>query len=57
LQRKINKTDGILETYLKKLVRDMMYQARVEAGNGYYTILGQQLDDKQACPIELMTNI
>jgi hypothetical protein len=35
----------------------MMYQARVEAGNGYYTILGQQLDDKQACPIELMTNI
>ena len=50
--------DRILETYLKKRVRDMMYQACVEAVKEYYRTLGQELDDKLAFPIELdMTNI
>jgi len=43
----------ILETYLKKRVKDMMYQARVEAVKEYYRTLGEELDDKLACPIEL----
>ena len=45
--------DHILETYLKKRVRDMMYQACVEAVKEYYRTLGQELDDKLAYPIEL----
>jgi hypothetical protein len=46
--------DHVLENYLKKTVRDMMYQAHVEAVKEYYRIiLKQDLDDKLAHSIEL----
>ncbi|CAO2190482.1 unnamed protein product [Urochloa humidicola] len=46
--------DRVLENYLKKRVKDMMYQARVDAVKEFYRQhRGQKLDDTLARPIEL----
>ncbi|CAN6173777.1 unnamed protein product [Urochloa humidicola] len=45
--------DRVLDNYLKKRVRDMMYQGRVDAVKEYYRTLKQELDNKLACPIVL----
>ncbi|KAF8644967.1 hypothetical protein HU200_066272 [Digitaria exilis] len=45
--------DRVLEKYLQKRVRDMMYQARVDAVKLYHRKRGQEIDDTLARPIEL----
>lgn len=45
--------DRILESYVRKKVKDNMYQARVDAVKIYYDGQGEELDDKLACAIEL----
>lgn len=46
--------DRVLQNYSKKKVKDMMYQARVDAVKVYYKKKrNQKLDDKLARPIEL----
>lgn len=51
---KEEEADRVLDTYLKKRVKDMMYQARVDAVKVYYMKkLNQKIDDKLARPIEL----
>lgn len=46
--------DRVLENYVRKRVKDMMYQLRVDAVKKYYKdVLNQILDDKLARPIEL----
>ncbi|TVU09102.1 hypothetical protein EJB05_42543, partial [Eragrostis curvula] len=46
--------DRVLDKYLRKRVRDMVYQGRVDSVKKYYhTKYGQTLKDKQARPIEL----
>jgi hypothetical protein len=46
--------DRVFDNYVRKKVRDMMYQARVDAVKMYYDKkLNQKLDDKLARPIEL----
>ena len=43
-----------LENYVRKKVKDILYQARVDAVKVYYKdVLKQNLDDKLARPIEL----
>jgi hypothetical protein len=37
--------DRVLDNYLKKRVRDMMYQARVDCVKAYYRKRGESLDD------------
>ncbi|CAN6172510.1 unnamed protein product, partial [Urochloa humidicola] len=51
---KEEEAECVLETYLHKRVKDMMYQARVDAVKVYYMKkLGQKLVDKLARSIEL----
>ena len=46
--------DRVLENYVRKKVKDILYQARVDAVKVYYKdVLKQNLDDKLARPIEL----
>jgi hypothetical protein len=46
--------DRVLETYLRKKVKDILYQARVDAVKVYYKdVLKQNIDDKLARPVEL----
>jgi hypothetical protein len=45
--------DRVLDEYLKKRVRDMMYQARVDCVKQYYGKIGESLDDTLARTIEL----
>jgi len=45
--------DRVLDNYLKKKVRDIMYQARVDCVKAYYRKRGESLDDIVARTIEL----
>ena len=45
--------DRVLDNYLKKKVRDIMYQARVDCVKAYYRKRGESLDDTLARTIEL----
>jgi tRNA A37 N6-isopentenylltransferase MiaA len=45
--------DRVLDNYLKKRVRDMMYQARVDCVKAYYRKRGESLDDTLASTMEL----
>jgi hypothetical protein len=45
--------DRVLDNYLKKRVRDMMYQARVDCVKAYYRKRGESLDDTLARTMEL----
>ena len=45
--------DRILESYARRKVKDILYQARVDAVKIYYDDQGEELDDKLACAREL----
>jgi len=45
--------DRVIDNYLKKKVRDIMYQARVDCVKAYYRKRGESLDDTLARTIEL----
>ncbi|WVZ98265.1 hypothetical protein U9M48_043730 [Paspalum notatum var. saurae] len=48
-----DEADRVLDNYLKKKVRDIMYQARVDCVKKHYRDIGEPLDDIQARPILL----
>ena len=45
--------DRVLDNYLNKRVRDMMYQVHVDYVKEYYRTIGEPLDDTLARPIVL----
>uniref|UniRef100_A0A8R7UJX8 Uncharacterized protein n=1 Tax=Triticum urartu TaxID=4572 RepID=A0A8R7UJX8_TRIUA len=45
--------DRILESYVRRKVKDNLYQARVDAVKIYYDDQGEELDDTLACAREL----
>jgi len=46
--------DRVLEKYLKKRVKDLLYQSRVDCVKEYYRYPnGNRIDDAQARPIQL----
>ena len=51
VEDKQHEADRVLETYLKKRVSDMMYEARVGFIKVYYMKWDQILDDALAHPI------
>ena len=45
--------DRILKSYARRKVKDILYQARMDAVKIYYDDQGEELDDKLACAREL----